>query len=67
LDSVLTYQSVAEVAIIIDSVFFLNGFQIELNYNNTEINYLGATNDLFSNIQITDNNGILTLNWQDTT
>ncbi|MGB0863886.1 MAG: T9SS type A sorting domain-containing protein, partial [Saprospiraceae bacterium] len=66
LDSVLTYQSIAEVALTIDSVFFLNGFQIELNYDNAEINYSGSVDSLFPNIQITDNNGILTLNWQDT-
>jgi hypothetical protein len=67
LDSVLTYQTVAEVALTIDSTFFINGFQIELNYDNNQINYAGATNPLFSNITITDNNGILTLDWQDTT
>ena len=66
LDSVLTYQSIAEVALTIDSVFFLNGFQIELTYDNAVINYSGSVDSLFPNIQITDNNGILTLNWQDT-
>ena len=66
LDSILTYQTTDGIALVVDSLFFTNGFQIEVAYDANAISFLNATNLLFSNITVVDNNGILNITWQDT-
>lgn len=67
LDSILTYQNTAHLALTIDSIFFVNGFQLELNYNENELNFVGLSDTLFTNITTSTNNGVLTIFWSDTT
>ena len=65
LDSILTYQDTTNLIVTVDSILFLNGFQVELNYNPTEMNFLGITDTLLNNIQVQDNAGMITLSWSD--
>ncbi|MFK7950606.1 MAG: T9SS type A sorting domain-containing protein, partial [Saprospiraceae bacterium] len=66
IDSILTYNDTANLALTIDSVFHINGFQFDINYNQNEMNFVGLSDTLFANMQTSTNNGILTISWSDT-
>jgi hypothetical protein len=66
IESFLTYADTMEVHMLIDSSFYVTEFDLFLDYNNTEIQFLGFNNTLFNTLQITDNSGVLGVFWQDT-
>lgn len=65
IDSLLTYDDTAKLTLVVDSVFYLNGFQFDINYNENEMAFVGLSDTLFAGIQTTTNNGILTITWSD--
>lgn len=67
LDSILTYQDTATLTLTVDSLLYLNGLQLSLNYNSSEMTFVGISDTLLSKIQAQDNAGLITLTWSDTT
>ena len=63
----LTYQNATTLPIILDSAFYFNGFQLQIDYTPSEVAFSGFSSPLFSTIQVVDNGNYLSISWQDTT
>lgn len=66
IQNITTYDSLVSTSLTIDSSFYTTGFQLILNYNQQELEYLSYSNPIFNDMQIINAGGVLVFLWQDT-
>ncbi|MGB0863942.1 MAG: T9SS type A sorting domain-containing protein [Saprospiraceae bacterium] len=65
ISNILTYADTVTTFITIDSSFYTTEFQLFLTFDDTQMSYYTHDNPLFNLIQVSENNGIIELQWQD--
>lgn len=64
--SITDNQSTMSVPITIDSLFWIENLQLEIDYDASAITFNGITNSNLTGLTASANNGVITLNWQGT-
>ncbi|MGB0861271.1 MAG: T9SS type A sorting domain-containing protein [Saprospiraceae bacterium] len=65
IESIISTQSNLSVPVLLDSLYWMTDFQLIIEYNASEVTYTGFSNPLFNSMTITENNGLIAINYAD--